>query len=115
MAPVRCRCTKLGGSSLIGGFSLIHCLLAALSSQLWNPCQGIPSRNAIVTTDSLVMSGYPLPRSVPHRTYRRSKVTSETRTRLRNFIGGEYVDSKDGRTSQVIYPSTRAGYPAAPA
>jgi betaine-aldehyde dehydrogenase len=41
-------------------------------------------------------------------------VTSETRTKLRNFVGGEYVDAKDGRTSQVIDPSTGEAYAEAP-
>jgi betaine-aldehyde dehydrogenase len=41
-------------------------------------------------------------------------VTSETRTKLRNFVGGEYVDAKDGRTSQVIDPSTGEVYAEAP-
>ncbi|HEX2316162.1 MAG TPA: gamma-aminobutyraldehyde dehydrogenase [Thermomonospora sp.] len=36
------------------------------------------------------------------------------RTRLRNFVGGEYVDAKDGRTSEVIDPSTGRAYAEAP-
>ncbi|TYK48301.1 gamma-aminobutyraldehyde dehydrogenase [Actinomadura decatromicini] len=35
--------------------------------------------------------------------------------RLRNFIGGEYVDAKDGRTMEVIDPSTGEAYAEAPA
>ncbi|MCW2917611.1 MAG: Aldehyde Dehydrogenase [Actinomycetia bacterium] len=41
-------------------------------------------------------------------------MTSETRTKFRNFVGGEYVDAKDGRTSQVIDPSTGEVYAEAP-
>jgi betaine-aldehyde dehydrogenase len=41
-------------------------------------------------------------------------VTSETRAKLRNFVGGEYVDAKSGRTSQVIDPSTGDVYAEAP-
>ncbi|MCP2339690.1 gamma-aminobutyraldehyde dehydrogenase [Actinomadura rupiterrae] len=33
-------------------------------------------------------------------------MTSEQASRLRNFIGGEYVDAKDGRTLDVVDPST---------
>src|SRR5260370_29705778 len=35
-------------------------------------------------------------------------------TTLRNFIGGQYVDAKDGRTSDVIDPSTGEVYLQAP-
>ncbi|MFC4050944.1 gamma-aminobutyraldehyde dehydrogenase [Actinomadura syzygii] len=35
--------------------------------------------------------------------------------RLRNFIGGEYIDAKDGRTMEVIDPSTGEAYAEAPA
>ncbi|TYB43355.1 gamma-aminobutyraldehyde dehydrogenase [Actinomadura chibensis] len=35
--------------------------------------------------------------------------------RLRNFIGGEYVDAKDGRTMEVVDPSTGEAYAEAPA
>ena len=35
-------------------------------------------------------------------------------TTLRNFIGGSYVDAKDGRTSEVIDPSTGEAYATAP-
>jgi betaine-aldehyde dehydrogenase len=41
-------------------------------------------------------------------------VTSDGRTRLRNFIGGEYVDAKDGRTMEVVDPSTGEVYGEAP-
>ncbi|MDX6429389.1 MAG: betaine-aldehyde dehydrogenase, partial [Streptosporangiaceae bacterium] len=41
-------------------------------------------------------------------------MTSETRAKLRNFVGGEYVDAKSGRTSQVIDPSTGDVYAEAP-
>jgi betaine-aldehyde dehydrogenase len=41
-------------------------------------------------------------------------VTTESRTTLRNFIGGSYVDAKDGRTSEVIDPSTGEAYADAP-
>ncbi len=34
--------------------------------------------------------------------------------RLRNFIGGEYVDAKDGRTLEVVDPSTGETYAEAP-
>ncbi|MFF4235013.1 gamma-aminobutyraldehyde dehydrogenase [Actinomadura geliboluensis] len=34
--------------------------------------------------------------------------------RLRNFIGGEYVDAKDGRTLEVVDPSTGEVYAEAP-
>ncbi|NVI89702.1 gamma-aminobutyraldehyde dehydrogenase [Actinomadura sp. BRA 177] len=34
--------------------------------------------------------------------------------RLRNFIGGEYVDAKDGRTLEVVDPSTGEPYAEAP-
>ncbi|MBT2213726.1 MULTISPECIES: gamma-aminobutyraldehyde dehydrogenase [Actinomadura] len=34
--------------------------------------------------------------------------------RLRNFIGGEYVDAKDGRTLEVVDPSTGEPYARAP-
>lgn len=34
--------------------------------------------------------------------------------RLRNFIGGEYVDAKDGRTLEVVDPSTGETYAQAP-
>ncbi|MBO2464283.1 gamma-aminobutyraldehyde dehydrogenase [Actinomadura violacea] len=34
--------------------------------------------------------------------------------RLRNFIGGEYVDAKDGRTLEVVDPSTGEAYAQAP-
>ncbi|WP_131737991.1 gamma-aminobutyraldehyde dehydrogenase [Actinomadura roseirufa] len=34
--------------------------------------------------------------------------------RLRNFIGGEYVDAKDGRTQEVVDPSTGEPYALAP-
>src|SRR6202022_4567916 len=44
----------------------------------------------------------------------RSKVTTGSRTTLRNFIGGSYVDAKDGRTSEVIDPSTGEAYASAP-
>ncbi|WP_119729309.1 gamma-aminobutyraldehyde dehydrogenase [Thermomonospora amylolytica] len=37
-----------------------------------------------------------------------------TGKRLRNFVGGEYVDAKDGRTSEVIDPSTGLAYAEAP-
>ncbi|ACY98935.1 MULTISPECIES: gamma-aminobutyraldehyde dehydrogenase [Thermomonospora] len=40
-------------------------------------------------------------------------MTSDT-IRLRNFVGGEYVDAKDGRTSPVIDPSTGQTYAEAP-
>jgi betaine-aldehyde dehydrogenase len=33
---------------------------------------------------------------------------------LRNFVGGEYVDAKDGRTSDVVDPSTGEPYDQAP-
>jgi acyl-CoA reductase-like NAD-dependent aldehyde dehydrogenase len=33
---------------------------------------------------------------------------------LRNFVGGEHVDAKDGRTSDVIDPSTGEPYARAP-
>ncbi|MFI0450560.1 gamma-aminobutyraldehyde dehydrogenase [Actinomadura sp. 6N118] len=41
-------------------------------------------------------------------------MTSDSRTRLRNFIGGEYVDAKDGRTMEVVDPSTGEVYAEAP-
>jgi betaine-aldehyde dehydrogenase len=41
-------------------------------------------------------------------------VTTDSRTTLRNFIGGSYVDAKDGRTSEVIDPSTGEAYAHAP-
>src|ERR1700737_2432526 len=44
----------------------------------------------------------------------RSKVTTDNRTTLRNFIGGSYVDAKDGRTSEVIDPSSGDAYASAP-
>jgi len=34
--------------------------------------------------------------------------------RLRNFVGGEWVDSKDGRTAEVVDPSTGQQYASAP-
>ncbi|MGI5322382.1 gamma-aminobutyraldehyde dehydrogenase [Actinomadura nitritigenes] len=34
--------------------------------------------------------------------------------RLRNFIGGEYTDAKDGRTLEVVDPSTGEAYAEAP-
>jgi betaine-aldehyde dehydrogenase len=34
--------------------------------------------------------------------------------RLQNFVGGEYVDSKDSRTSQVVDPSTGEAFAEAP-
>ncbi|TDD67369.1 gamma-aminobutyraldehyde dehydrogenase [Actinomadura rubrisoli] len=34
--------------------------------------------------------------------------------RLRNFIGGEYADAKDGRTLEVVDPSTGEAYAEAP-
>ncbi|HEU5032829.1 MAG TPA: aldehyde dehydrogenase family protein, partial [Spirillospora sp.] len=34
--------------------------------------------------------------------------------RLRNFIGGEYTDAKDGRTLEVVDPSTGEAYAQAP-
>ena len=33
---------------------------------------------------------------------------------LRNFVGGEYVDAKDGRTADVVDPSTGEGYASMP-
>ena len=33
---------------------------------------------------------------------------------LRNFVGGEYVDTKDGRTSPVVNPATGEAYARAP-
>ncbi|MFC4906296.1 gamma-aminobutyraldehyde dehydrogenase [Actinomadura gamaensis] len=41
-------------------------------------------------------------------------MTSEQATRLRNFIGGEYVDAKDGRTLEVIDPSTGEVWASSP-
>lgn len=41
-------------------------------------------------------------------------MTTDSRTTLRNFIGGSYVDAKDGRTSEVIDPSTGETYATAP-
>ena len=41
-------------------------------------------------------------------------MTTDSRTTLRNFIGGSYVDAKDGRTSEVIDPSTGEAYATAP-
>ncbi|MQY02990.1 gamma-aminobutyraldehyde dehydrogenase [Actinomadura macrotermitis] len=37
-----------------------------------------------------------------------------TRIRLRNFIGGEYTDAKDGRSLEVVDPSTGEVYGEAP-
>jgi betaine-aldehyde dehydrogenase len=36
------------------------------------------------------------------------------RVTLRNFVGGEHVDAKDGRTSDVVDPSTGESYDQAP-
>ncbi|MEV5576347.1 gamma-aminobutyraldehyde dehydrogenase [Spirillospora sp. NPDC052269] len=41
-------------------------------------------------------------------------MTSEQATRLRNFIGGEYVDAKDGRTLEVVDPSTGEVWASSP-
>ncbi|WP_067482325.1 gamma-aminobutyraldehyde dehydrogenase [Actinomadura hibisca] len=41
-------------------------------------------------------------------------MTSDGRTRLRNFIGGAYTDTKEGRTLEVIDPSTGDAYAEAP-
>src|SRR6201986_4278489 len=35
-------------------------------------------------------------------------------TELKNFVGGKYADTRDGRTSEVIDPSTGAAYTQAP-
>jgi betaine-aldehyde dehydrogenase len=41
--------------------------------------------------------------------------TSETRTRLRNFIGGDFADAADGATMEVLNPATGAPMAEAPA
>ncbi|RFU42421.1 gamma-aminobutyraldehyde dehydrogenase [Actinomadura logoneensis] len=41
-------------------------------------------------------------------------MTSEQAIRLRNFIGGEYVDAKDGGTLEVVDPSTGEVWAASP-
>ncbi|MEV4257627.1 gamma-aminobutyraldehyde dehydrogenase [Spirillospora sp. NPDC049652] len=42
-------------------------------------------------------------------------MTSEQAIRLRNFIGGEYVDAKDGGTLEVVDPSTGEVWASSPA
>jgi betaine-aldehyde dehydrogenase len=39
---------------------------------------------------------------------------TERLTVLRNFVGGEYVDSADGATSEVVDPATGEAYARAP-
>ena len=41
-------------------------------------------------------------------------MTTDSRTTLRNFIGGGYVEAKDGQASEVIDPSTGEAYAVAP-
>ena len=35
-------------------------------------------------------------------------------TELKNFVGGKFADTRDGRTSDVIDPSTGEAYAQAP-